>query len=386
MGQNSVLNEQEPLQILFLLNGLYVGGAEKHTLSLIERLPRSRFECSVVYLKPIDALRSQFVDAKPATLECLDVKNKLDIQAVRKLAGWCDQRKVDVIVAVDPYPMLVALMAKLFCKESKPKVLEILHITDLPTTALEWQYQLVYRWLFRLCDEILFVSRLQMEHWQRRGLNGKKVGFIHNGVDETLFIDHYSPQQKLDFRRKAGFEEFDFVIAICASLRPEKRHEDLIDTIASLKRQGIRAKALIIGDGPRRTQIESHIDSVGVSDDAYFTGMISDVKPWISCADCVVLTSHSETFSIAALEAMSLGKPVIATRIGGAEEQISNGVNGYLFVKGDLTTFESHLTTVAASGTASSLGLQARQRVVQEFTLDVMVRKYADTLEALCGV
>lgn len=377
--------ENPPLNVLFLLNGLFVGGAEKHTLSLIQRLPRTRFKPYVVYLKPVEALKIQFEKAKPLMLECLNVKRKVDFQAARRLASWCDHQKIDVIVAVDPYPMLIGLMAKQYCREVNPKIVEVLHMTDLPSATLEWQYQLVYRWLFRQCDEVFFVSRLQMEHWQRRGLYCRQMRYIHNGVDQSEFFDDFSVQQKKACRDAAGFADEDFVIAICAALRPEKRHEDLIDTTATLKTHSIRAKALIIGDGPRRAQIESRIRAKGLSGDVHFTGMVSDVKPWIASSDCVVLTSRSvETFSIAALEAMALGKPVIATRIGGAEEQIKDGENGYVFEPGDLDTFARHLVSLAANSTAHALGANARQRVLRDFTLDVMVAKYADAFEAHC--
>lgn len=377
--------ESPSLNVLYLLNGLFVGGAEKHTLSLIHRLSRTRFNPYVVYLKPIEALKIEFEKAKPVLLECLNVKRKIDFTAAQKLAEWCDRHKIDLIVAVDPYPMLVGLLAKQFCREVHPKVVEVLHMTDLPSAGLEWQYQLVYRWLFRQCDEVFFVSRLQMEHWQRRGLHCQQMRYIHNGVDQNEFFDNFSGNQKQACRDAAGFAGEDFVIAICAALRPEKRHEDLIDTIATLKARGVFAKALIIGDGPRRAQIESRIRANGLDDDVHFTGMVSDVKPWISSSDCVVLTSHSvETFSIAALEAMALGKPVIATRIGGAEEQIEEGENGYLFNPGDLETFARHLAYIADNNVANDLGENARRRVLRDFTLDVMVNKYADAFEAHC--
>ena len=102
-----------------------------------------------------------------------------------------------------------------------------------------------------------------------------------------------------------------------------------------LRDSGVPAKVLIIGDGPRRGEIERQIAELQLTGHAVIAGHRNDVRPYIACCDVMTLTSHVvETFSIAALESMALGKPMVLTRIGGAEEQVRHGTNGFLYERG----------------------------------------------------
>lgn len=84
----------------------------------------------------------------------------------------------------------------------------------------------------------------------------------------------------------------DFVVGICAALRPEKQHRDLLAAISRLKQEGTRAKCLIIGNGPHRGGIEREIRDLGLEFDVAITGWQQDVRPFIAACTCLALTSH----------------------------------------------------------------------------------------------
>ncbi len=120
-----------------------------------------------------------------------------------------------------------------------------------------------------------------------------------------------------------------------------------------------------------------------MQDDIRVTGFQNDVRPYISLCDCMVLTSHSvETFSIAALESMAMGKPVVMTNIGGASEQVDNGVNGFLYEPGDINALSNALIAIAKPGIAQIMGEKAREIVHTKFGIFQMVKKYEDFLAA----
>src|SRR5688572_3828156 len=98
----------------------------------------------------------------------------------------------------------------------------------------------------------------------------------------------------------------------------------------------------------------------------------------------MTLTSHVvETFSIAALESMSLGKPVVLTRIGGAEEQVRHGINGLLFEPGDIDALVRNLRELADAESRRRMGAAGAQAVREQFTLQRMVERFMDELQKL---
>src|SRR4029077_13405288 len=114
----------------------------------------------------------------------------------------------------------------------------------------------------------------------------------------------------------------DYVIGICAALRPEKNHVQLVDAVAALRARGIPARALVIGDGPMRPAIEARARAAGVADEVRITGFQQDVRPYLAACDTAVLCSTTiETFSLAALEAMALGRPGAHSDLRGRREE-----------------------------------------------------------------
>lgn len=139
---------------------------------------------------------------------------------------------------------------------------------------------------------------------------------------------------------------------------------------------------MIIGDGPLRSTLDEQARQLGVADDIFVTGYQSDVRPWLAACDVVTLPSNSESFSIAALEAMSMGKPMLMSDVGGAREQVEHGVNGLVFVPGDVAAFANCLDTCWDPQRAQAMGAAARARVERDFSISSMVGHYEALLRA----
>jgi glycosyltransferase involved in cell wall biosynthesis len=172
------------------------------------------------------------------------------------------------------------------------------------------------------------------------------------------------------------------VIGICAALRAEKAHGDLLRALRRLRESGVHAKVLIIGDGPLRGEIERQISELKLAGHAVIAGHRHDVRPYIACCDVMTLTSHVvETFSIAALESMALGKPMVLTRIGGAEEQIRHGTNGFLYEPGDVAALAHLLRRLTAATDRLSMGAVAARDVRERFTIQRMIGRFTEELQ-----
>lgn len=367
--------------VAFLMNSLRFGGAEKHTLQLFNSLDDSQFRLGLVYLKREEHLLAQVEPNRLNQVWCADFGRGWDTRGLFRLKCWLKSFEPDVLVCVNTYPLFYGHLACSLAG-TRAKLFEIFHSTELPPNE-DRKMRLLYRHLFNISDQIVYVSEAQRLYWEGRGIRDDRGGCIPNGIDTEYFRDGYTLEEKKAVRDKFGFTEDDFLVGICAALRPEKHHADLLDAIARLKREGIPAKCLIIGDGPCRSEIEVNIVELGLAQDAVITGFQEDVRPFIAACDCMAIVSHLvETFSLAALESMALGKPMIMSEVGGAAEQIVNGEHGYLFPAGDIEQLTNVLRALSRPGVCRRLGVAARSRVEEHFQCTHMVQRYANLFNA----
>jgi glycosyltransferase involved in cell wall biosynthesis len=370
-----------PVRLMLLVNTLGFGGAEKHIVTLANGLDTERFRCSVVYLKPDEALLPQLDRSRLDAVISLNIQRRLDFAAIGALAAKIDELGTDAILCATEYPTLLAWLATRKSRR-KPKLIEVFHTTVFGTFKERLAMSLFGR-IFRRFDLLVYVSSKQQDYWQARGLRARQNVMIHNGVDPEYFRDAYSAQQKSALRGRYGFGSDDFVVGICAALRPEKAHGDLLQALVRLQRAGSNARCLIIGDGPERAHIEQTIAALELQQSVAITGYQTDVRPLVACCDVMVLPSHAvETFSIATLEAMALGKPVVLSRIGGAEELVIHGECGLLFEAGRVDQLTAHMQTLAVPGTRQRMGAAAAERVRASFTESGMLQRYAEQLSS----
>ena len=374
--------------LLFIVNSLEVGGAEKQVVTLLNHLDTGRFRLHLAYLKRGERLLPQLDTGRLDEILCCDVSRGVERRALRQLGSLIGARHIDAIICTNTYSMLYGYLARWAAPSParKPKLATVFHTTLLRTYKEKAQMLLLYQRLFKRNDLLLYVCENQRDHWRDRGLRTVAAGVVHNGVDTEYFRDHQAPAEKAKLRGSLGFTREDYVIGLCSALRPEKAHGDLLQAIAQLRSRGLSAKALFIGDGPERAAIDSAVRELGLSGHVVITGVQEDVRPFIACCDVMTLVSHSiETFSLAALESMALSKPLVMSDIGGASEQVLHGQTGLLFDAGDIATLAEHLKMLMSEPQRTRMGLAARRRVSQLFTVQTMTERFDEQVSRLLG-
>jgi len=188
-----------------------------------------------------------------------------------------------------------------------------------------------------------------------RNTIGIGVHEIPPGVDTSLFHPDSGGHTRLEVRRSLGLTPEDFVLITAGRLIDGKGYEFLIDAMAQRARSGGDEKLLIAGDGALRRRLEKRAAALGLERCVLFTGHLAkqEVARHLQAADCFCLFSGYENYSNAAMEAMSTGLPVLATRVGGFPLQIHDGVNGFLIDSGSHSQFNERLN--ALRGDASLL-------------------------------
>ena len=367
------------MRLLFLTGSLTHGGAERHTVTLLNRLAGRGHECHAAYVQD-NANQLERLEGA-ASVECLHAKSYLDLKAIGRLAVLISRIRPSAVVAANPYAMMYASLALRQAGVRAP--LAVTFHTTLLAGAKQWLQMLYYRPFFWSADCLVFVCENQRRHWLRRLVSGQANRVIHNGVDP----DHWrSPgvEARTRMRRVLGLADGDYVVGMCAVFRPEKNHLQLVEAIAKLRARGIPARALLIGDGPMRPAIESRARDLGVAADVVIAGFHQDVRPLLAASDAVALPSTSvETFSLAALEAMALGRPVVLSDIGGAAEMVRPEENGFLFPAHDTPALVSSLAALAEPAARERMGAAARATVEARFSERAMVDRYEGLLQQL---
>lgn len=370
-------------RLIFVASALPRGGAERHALALMKRLTERGFECHAVSIKdlgwePFD------LGAGSGTQRCLNAARYLDPRAVAAFAAHVERIGPAAIVAANPYPLLYAWLARRLAR-SRARLIVTYHSTK-PLHVKERLQMLAYRPLLWSADCAVFVAERQRRYCLRRGVLARRNEVIHNGIDTEHFRADPDPDARRRLRRALDFADADYVIGMAAWLRPEKNHVQLVDALAALRARGISARALLIGDGETRGAIEARARSLGVADSVRITGSRNDVRPYVDACDAMVLCSVAvETFSLGALEAMAMRKPVVHADLGGAAEMVFPGHNGFLFPVGDTPALVDRLAVLADPAVARRLGDNARAVVEARFSERLMVDRYANLLNELCA-
>ena len=317
------------MRAVFITASLGFGGAERHSITLTNRLAERGHECHAVYVKDDPGQLERLRGA--TSVRCLHANRYLDAGAVKTLGLFFAQVRPSVVVAANPYSMLYAFLAMRRSGVRAP--LAVTFHTTLLLGAKEWLQMLYYRPLFWAADCLVFVCEAQSRYWLPRKVAARSNLVIHNGVDPEYWKPA-SAEAAARMRSLLGYAADDYVIGICAALRPEKNHVQLVDAVAALRARGIAARALVIGDGPMR----------------------------------------------AAIEAMALERPVVHSDIGGAAEMVLDGENGFLFPAGDTPALVRRLAELAEPARRERMGAAARELVVARFSERAMVERYETTL------
>lgn len=367
------------MRTLFVTGSLPNGGAERHTIGLLNLLSQRGHDCHAVCVKALDPRYP--VSLGPSSLRSLNASGYLDRKAVAGFAAQLSAIRPHVIVAANPYALMYATLARALAAV-RSKLVVTYHSTKL-LNLKEHGQMLAYRPLFWAADCTVFLCKSQQRHWQRRGLFCRRSEVIHNGIDIHQFATR-QPDEGERLRRTLGVAHDDYLIGIAALLRREKNHLQLVDAVARLRQQGVPARALLIGDGEERRNIEDHAKALNVGDAVVITGLQQDVRPYIAACDVMTLCSVTETFSLAALEAMAMGKPVVLSDVGGASEMVVPRWNGLLFPINDTDAYVDRLAALSDRVASRYMGANARQLIERRFSAQLMADRYEMLFASLC--
>jgi colanic acid/amylovoran biosynthesis glycosyltransferase len=372
---------REPLRIAYLIDKLHLAGAQIHLLQLLGGLDRRRFAPRVYCL-----IRGGPVADKVRALG-LEVE-VLGMGAIYGFSAWralprlvrsLRRHRVQLVhtylVSANIYGTLAAHLAGVSVAVTSRRDMGF---------SRNWRLRLVEQWLINpLTDRVTAVCpAVARQVAAERGLSERKVVTIPNGVDLAAHDPALLPREAT--RQALGLSGDEAALGVVAHLSPVKGHVDLLEATARIVAERPRVRLLVVGDGVLRQPLEARARSLGLDGRVLFTGERHDVAAVLAALDVVVVPSHTEGLSNALLEAMAMGRPVVATAVGGNRDLIEDSLTGLLVPPADPPALAAAvLRLLDQPAEAERLGRNARERVATDFGLDRMIQRYEQLYEDL---
>jgi L-malate glycosyltransferase len=252
------------------------------------------------------------------------------------------------------------------------KVVTTLHGTDITLVGQERSFLELTRFSIARSDGVTAVSEyLKEETVTRFGAAPESIEVVPNFVDTAIYS-----RGREACSRSALVPEGEKLVVHISNFRPVKRVRDVVRTFAGIVRH-VPARLVLAGDGPDRLDAVEEAETLGVADLLVFLGKQDSVADILACADLFLLPSASESFGLAALEAMSCGVPVVGTAVGGMPEVVESGVSGYLAPVGATSEMaEAAVRLLRDPARWREASRAARARAVEHFATDVVIPRY----------
>lgn len=366
--------------MLILLGTLEIGGSETKFVSLARRLRGLGHDVHVAYLRGPFTLLPRLANVPSVHLE---QTGKWSLHAYRGLRRYVYDNDIATVVTVNPYPLTYAAIGGLCSRSSRVRVVASINTSEILSRRDE-RFMRLYAVLLRRVDHIVFGSQRQQEFWiAKYRLTRAKTSVIYNGVESEIFCSKSIEQSVDDLRNRIGVPADVPVLVCVGQLRPEKAHGDLVAAIGRLKRSGTgNVHLILVGDGVEREAISRKIEHEQLEDVVHMVGATDDVRPYLKAADLFVLTSVAvETFSNAALEAASMGLPIVMSDVGGGPEMFPDSIDCTIYERGNVLALEQairHQLQRIASKSEPVDGL--RKEVIERYSTDSMDRQWGEAL------
>lgn len=238
-----------------------------------------------------------------------------------------------------------AFMAKQILKEKgiNIKVATTLHGTDITLVGSHPDYKTAVEFSINNSDAVTSVSQSLKNDTLRLFDIKKEIDVIYNFID----FEKYPDEQFGKCNRANLANDDERIIVHTSNFRPVKRVDDVIEIFHKIQ-QKIKSKLLMIGDGPLREGVEKLVKTYGIQEKVYFLGKTDDVNRLLCHADLFLLPSETESFGLAALEAMAAKTPVISSNAGGLSEVNIHGITGYLSDVGNIEDMVNNALKILA--------------------------------------
>jgi glycosyltransferase involved in cell wall biosynthesis len=242
------------------------------------------------------------------------------------------------------------------------------------------------RMLARITDALVAVSPEVRDELVAFGVApASKFRVIRLGIELDARVAQ-AGAARAETRRVMGIGDDRFVVGWIGRMTAVKRTDVVLEAFRRLKEQGVDTVLCMVGDGPDRTSVEEQAGRLGIMRECLFPGYQEDVGPFFAAFDVFVLPSGNEGTPVTAIEALASGCPVVATRVGGVPDVVTDGEDGFLVASGDVEQLAARLAELANDPELRArMGAAGRGRMQTRYAVSRLIddvdRLYRDLLE-----
>lgn len=268
-----------------------------------------------------------------------------------------------------------AFLAKQIVKNKKLKITTTLHGTDITLVGLEPSFLPLVKFSIEQSDGVTAVSRFLKEKTLTNYYIDKEINVIPNFVDTEVFKK--IPVENCAFKKHIA-PNGEKVLVHTSNFRAVKRVTDAIKVFNIVQKE-VPSKLLLVGDGPDRYECEQLARELNLTENVKFLGKQDGLVEILSSSDLFIIPSQSESFGLAALEAMACGLPVISSSVGGLPELVKHNDCGYIAEIGDVDRMAKYTLDLLTNEKKYEIfSNNARKRAVNEFDKSKVIPLYEE--------
>jgi glycosyltransferase involved in cell wall biosynthesis len=265
----------------------------------------------------------------------------------------------------------------------KPVVMKVSGSSIVTFMQQSFIGRLELKWLKQWAKRVMILNSGIAEEAERAGFRREQLLWMPNPVD----IDRFSPinaEERCRLRSSAGIAAGEMVIVYVGRLAPEKDLPCLVDGFHRFVSSGRQGRLVLVGEGPDQAALQARCETLGISDRVVFTGRLGadEVIAWLRRSDVFSLVSEFEGFPCSLVEAMSAGLPSVVSDIPGNTQLVESGVQGFTAPRGEPGAVAEALDRLASDRELrEKLGANARQHVVERYSVDHVIARYENLFE-----
>ena len=361
-----------PTPVLLMVRELNLGGSERQMAEIAKALDRSRFDPRVGCFRPA-GLRGEELRAAGVPIVQFPVASLASIQGALQIAAYVREQGIGLVHAFDTPANLYGVPSARMAGSARVLSSQRADRGLMPP---------LYRHGLRVTDRLVDGIVVNCEFVRRHLREDERVpaGLIHlcyNGIDTNTFRPVRGP-------RPEALRDASLVIGVVCVLRPEKGLDTLLDAFAAVRDAQPGMKLVLVGSGPCLQDLQERARALGIMPQCVFEPATPRVAEWLAGIDIFVLPSLSEALSNSLMEAMACGCTVVASRVGGNPELVTQGETGMLFRPRDAAELAQTLRLlIREPALRNESGCNAARLIAGRFSLGASARSMGEIYEAL---
>lgn len=363
-----------------------VSGSGINTFLTLKGLDKKKFEVEFACAPGgslVEEVKREGIRFHPINHFVQEINIFKDFRALMELIHLLKREKYDIIHTHNSKAgFLGRLAAKIV---GIPIIIHTIHgfaFHEYEISPRRFLFIFLERFAAKFADKLITISEPLRQWGLELGIGkSEKYITIYSGIEVEKFKININIDEK---KKELGIEPGERVIGVVAKLWEGKGHETILEAAPQVIKEIPNVKFLFVGEGYLRNKLETRVRELGLSNRVIFTGFRTDIPEITAIFNIALLVSLFEGMGRVLLEAMVLGKPVVATKVGGIIDVVKDGETGILIPPEDVDALAKAIITLLKDRKlARKMGEAGRRRIDERFTAQTMVEKISQVYEEL---